>query len=254
MRTPSLPELQNAFARGVFENDTGVRDWIVAPAARFDIYRNSVLANLRNALRSVFPVVLRLTGESFFDQAATHFARQIPSHSGDLHPYGDAFSNFLFDYAPARALAYLPDVARLEWHWHTAFHAADAHPFNIQLLGQVAPADYPRLCFEFQPAFHLLHSDYPVLQIWEVNRRSDAPAEVITLAEGADSLIVYRRVFDVEIAKLSTAEFTLAKALHARETFSAAIEQTLGIAEDFDPSPVLLHWAAAGIITGFRVT
>jgi hypothetical protein len=253
MRTPSLPELQNAFARGVFENDTGVRDW-VAPAARFDIYRHSVLANLRDALRAVFPVVLRLTGQSFFDQAAARFARSIPSHSGDLHRYGGEFPEFLADYAPAQELSYLPDVARLEWHWHTAFHAADTRPFDIASLTGVAPSEYSRLCFDFQPACQLLGSDYPVLRIWDTNRRLDAPLEDISLAEGADSLMVYRRGFDVEIARLSDAEFVLAKALQAREAFGTAIERTLGIAADFDPGPPLLRWVAAGIITSFQIT
>jgi hypothetical protein len=252
MPTPSLSELQSAFARGVFENDTGVCDW-VAPAARFDIYCNSVLANLRNALHAVFPVVVRLTGESFFDQASTRFARQIPSRSGDLHRYGEEFAEFLAGYAPARTLVYLADVARLEWRWHTAFHAADAPPFDIQSLSQVAPADYPQLCFDFQPPLHLIHSNFPILRIWEANSRVDAPAEDISLAEGADSLMVYRRNYDVEIAKLSAAEFTLATALHARETFGAAIEQTLSICADFDPSPVLQRWAMSGIITSFRI-
>jgi hypothetical protein len=252
MRTPSLPELQNAFARDVFKDDTGVRDW-VAPAARFDIYRNSVLANLRNALRAVFPVVVRLTGGSFFDQASTRFARHIPSRSGDLHRYGEEFAEFLAGYAPARTLVYLADVARLEWSWHTAFHAADAHPFDIASLTGVAPSEYSLLCFDFQPACQLLRSDYPVLRIWDTNRRLDAPLEDISLAEGADSLMVYRRNYDVEIAKLSAAEFTLATALHARETFGAAIEQTLSISADFDPSPVLQRWAVSGIITSFRI-
>jgi hypothetical protein len=253
MRTPSLPELQSAFADGVFDNNTVVRDWIVAPAVRFDIYRNSVLANLRNALRAVFPVVLRLTGEAFFDQAATRFARRIASHSGDLHRYGDEFAEFLAHYAPSQTLAYLPDVARLEWHWHTAFHAADSQAFDIPSLTKVDPPDYPRLCFDFQPAFRLLHSEYPVLRIWEVNRHVDAAAEDISLAEGADSLMIYRRSFDVEIARLSTAEFSLATALHAGNTFGVAIEKTLSLAADFDPSPVLLRWAATGIIAGYRV-
>ena len=109
MRTPSLPELQDAFARGVFLDGSRVLDWIESPTARFDIYRSSVLSNFRNALRAVYPVVARLTGEPFFDQAADRYARETRSLSGDLHLYGDLFPDFLTTYAPAEELVYLAD-------------------------------------------------------------------------------------------------------------------------------------------------
>src|SRR5207302_1278637 len=80
----------------------------------------------RKVLASTFPVIKRLVGAAFFDAACEHFVRGHPSTRGDVNHYGCEFAAFLESYAPARALAYLADVARLEWAIDQANIAADA--------------------------------------------------------------------------------------------------------------------------------
>src|SRR2546423_667622 len=81
------------------------------PVPPWDVYRRNVLANLRGALAATYPVVARLVGSAFFDEAARRYALACPSASGDLNDYGASFADFLERYEQARSLAYLPDVA-----------------------------------------------------------------------------------------------------------------------------------------------
>lgn len=253
MPTPSLSDCQDAFARGVFADDNKVPDWIDAPAGRFDIYRSSVLANLRNALRAVFPVVLRLTGDRFFEHAADQFAREHPSHSGDLHRYGGAFADFLAAFPAAQALDYLPDVARLEWFWHEAFHAAGAPALDLDALAQVAFADYEHLRFQFQPACRLLSAPYPVLRIWEANQPVHPVVEEINLRDGAENIIVFRRGHEVMMDRLSAGEQAFARRLHAGAVLGAAAAHAAVVDPGVDAAAALRWLASREIIAGFEV-
>jgi hypothetical protein len=251
MRTPSLPEVQDAFAGGIFLDESRVLDWIESPAARFDIYRSSVLSNFRNTLRAVYPVVLRLTGQQFFDQAADRFSRDTPSTSGDLHRFGDLFPDFLSTYAPTKELVYLADVARLEWLWHKAFHAANSLSLDLRALAQIPPAEYDRLRFQLQPSCRLLRSPYPVLHIWEENQPDNIAVKEINLEEGPDNLIVYRTGFEVLVARLSVAEYAFVESLGAGDTLGTAMARAIDVEPGVDAGASLRRLAVLGIIGGF---
>ena len=76
------------------------------------------------ALRRVFPVCLAILGERSFSGLAREYVRDNPSRCPDLNSYGEGFANFLAIHIPCieilAAFRYLPDLARLEWHWHAA--------------------------------------------------------------------------------------------------------------------------------------
>ena len=93
---------------------------------RLQVYRNNVFVSLLQALADVYPVLVRLVGRDYFDQAARRFVREHPSRSGNLHDFGSELPGFLGRLPEAASLPYLPDVAALEWAWHEAFHAGDA--------------------------------------------------------------------------------------------------------------------------------
>jgi hypothetical protein len=80
---PSLPELQAAFVRGVLDPaDAGIAELIVPAGvtaeARLAVYRRNVLGNYAAALRDVYPAVLRLVGEPFFDRSRDWPRRPVP--------------------------------------------------------------------------------------------------------------------------------------------------------------------------------
>jgi hypothetical protein len=105
-------------------------------AAAIAVYRNNVFSNYRKALREDYAAVLGLVGEGFFHAACDAYIRLHASPSGDLNDFGSAFGTFLESWPPAAQLAYLPDVARLEWAMHLASNAADSSALNLASLAQ----------------------------------------------------------------------------------------------------------------------
>ena len=141
----TLRELQAAIGTAMLGGDAGaaareIEPDGLAPEARLEIYRHHVLTTLTSALEATFPVICRLVDRRF---AA---------------------------FPPCRDLAYLPDVARLEWAMSAALHAPDVDAMDPAILANVATEDMPRLTFAVDPSVSYLESPWPVERIWRANQ------------------------------------------------------------------------------------
>lgn len=245
----SLPDYQRDFANSLMatnELESGTPQQ-VAPMA---IYRNNYFSNLSAALADVYPVVRRLVGAQFFDQMARRFITGSKSTSGNIQEYGADFGDFIGAYLPARELVYLPDVARLEWLCHQAFHAADcaqsAYPKALDMPYQ----HYGRLCFEFHPACRFIESSYPIGTIWHANQPESAADQRIELANAAEYLLIRRPIFTVAVVQLSCAQFVAFKALSEGQNLEAAINAASFVDALFDIEQFLAVVLAPGVASG----
>src|ERR1700730_296805 len=90
-----------------FDPDANVR-------RRVGLYRGNVRTHWRAALANVYPVLLALVGDAYFDALSIAYARSHPSQSGDLNRFGDELPVFMGEYERDRRFRYFADVARLE--------------------------------------------------------------------------------------------------------------------------------------------
>ena len=220
---------------------------------RLDIYRNNVFSNYRSALEAVYPAILSLVGADYFRQAAQRYIERYPSSSGDIHHYGRDFFELLASLPGAAELVYLPDVARLEWSIHAAFHAADHERLDLSRLQSVAAEDYPRLRFVLNPAARLLRSDYPIRRIWQVNLPDYQGDQRVDLAEGGEDLLVMRRNFVMEVEAIATADAAALTAFQRNEMLGQALDVALAIDADFDVGSFLQRYVLNETIAEFRV-
>ncbi len=189
---------------------------------RLNIYRSSVRGIQTDALQAIYPVINALTGERFFRAMAQRYLIAHPSTSGDLHQLGDRLSDFLVSFGPAQALPYLPDVARLEWSWHRAFHAADTRAFDFAKLAQLPAEQQAHIKFALSPGTHLIASDYPIHLIWQANQSSSTEDDaVIELKDTTVALVIFRHGFDVVIESVGKEIFTFLTDVQKQETLEA---------------------------------
>ncbi len=130
---PMLRELQAGFRDALLGGDehaaeATVRGDGLGAAARLAVYRHHVFTSLTAALESTYPVVGRLVDARFFRYVADQYIREHPPVSPCLFEHGAELGDFLARFEPCRHLAYLPDVARLEWAMNAALHAPDVEP------------------------------------------------------------------------------------------------------------------------------
>jgi Putative DNA-binding domain len=235
----SLAETQRRFLADLYGES--------ALAPRAAVYRRNVFANLHDALAAAYPVVLRLVGDAFFREAATHFTRAHPSTRGDLHAFGSQLADFLARYAPARDLGYLPDVARLEWVVAQAFHAADPRRLDLDALASVGEEDRSRMRFYMQDAARLIESQHPIVAIWQANQpaRDGAPEAI-----GPQRALVYREGTSVRVCALGAVPWCFLERVASGATLGAMAEDAvLGnhVAAE------LPRWTHCGVIDAFAL-
>lgn len=247
-----LHDLQTEFAAALLDEHPKMGERVRAgrfPAAQhFQVYRNNLVESLTGALRAVYPVIEKLVGDGFFRYAAHEYLRAHRPRSGNLHDFGDAFAEFLAGFAPAAQLPYLPDVARLEWAWHRAFHAADAPASDFACLGAVPAEQHEKLRFVLHPSAQLLASEFPIVRIFEINQENFDGDPHVELAEGGALALVIRRGLTVYVEPLAAGEAGLLTALAAQQPLGAAVQAALAAQPDFDLTATLADHLRRGTL------
>ncbi|MEI9987268.1 MAG: DNA-binding domain-containing protein [Aliidongia sp.] len=180
---PSLAERQAEFVAALLDPTLPAPSGLAGPPGsvrveRFAVYRNNVAVGLIEALRSGFPVVNRLVGEEFFTAMARLHALRCPPSSPVLLAYGGDFPAFIAEFEPAATLPYLADVARFEWLWLEAFHAADADPLAIEDLRRVPVDRLPGLRLCLHPSTRIVELAHPALAIWRAHQDDGEPTPI----------------------------------------------------------------------------
>lgn len=191
------------FGDALLDAATPTPEGIVGPDGkpapkRFNVYRNNVVASLTEALADTFPAIERLLGEDYFKALAKAFVQEHPPRSPVLIWYGDAFAGFVDTFPPLADYPYLADVARLEWAWLTAYHAADAEPLDPAVLGTLPAECVGDARFVPHPATHCVRSKWPVLSLALANRFAiDAPPDIDLGV--SQSVLITRPGLDVQM-------------------------------------------------------
>ena len=252
---PSLHEVQNAIRMSLLQrDDSTAAAYIVgdelAPEQRLSVYRNTFVSSLANALRLSYPAAFRLVGAEFFEGAAQIFARERPPRGAYLDEYGAELPEFLASFPPAASLAYLPDVARLEWAVNRALHAPDVEPLDVVRLAGLEPTDHDRVRFVTHPSVSLLRADFPVDAIWRaVLAQDDTALAAIDPSAGPVRLMVQRLATGVDVTRTDERAWRFAAGLCASQPLGAALDASVGI----DAPALLAEHIAAGRFIGFSL-
>ena len=255
---PSLDKLQQDICDAVCgDDDARLADFIAGdgmdPHARLRIYRNHAIITLTDALKAVYPVVCRLVGDGFFAYAAHEFMREHMPEKPSLAEYGGGLPDFLALFPSCRHLAYLADIARLEWGINQALHAEDATAIARNDLSGISAADASRLVLTLHPSFRLLESRWPIERIWRANQTDGDLDLEIDLDSGGVRLQIHRRGDQVALKSLTDCEFAFLRALASGESLADAADAALRIDLLFDLTVVLSTLLEEGSVSGFQL-
>jgi Putative DNA-binding domain len=179
-----------------------------------------------------FLATCKIAGEEFFKAAARRFIAAEPPRSPIMMFYGDAFPSYLAEFAPARSVPYLADVARLEAARTRAYHAADAKPLTRDALA-AAPLDtLTGMRFTLHPSLEIVSSSYPIVTIFAMN---SGLMELGPIADwrGEDALVI-RPEYEVEVRRLSPGARIFLENLADKKEFGEAAGVASAASADFD--------------------
>ena len=247
-----LRDLQRGFAAFLVTGDAApladqVTDARVSAVQCLNIHRNNVTITLREALAAVYPVVQQLVGSEFFADAARNHVREYPCRSGNLHDFGREFPETLAGDGRLQHLAYLPDVAALEWAFHEVFHGPHSDGLDFAKLQDRDATQFSELRFSLHPGLRLLKSQHPVLTIWEAHQSGEMP-DTLDLGIGGERVLLVRPRLQVELHRLSVAEFAFLNSLSSNATLEEATETACACDDAFDLESRLTALVAGHVI------
>jgi hypothetical protein len=218
-------------------------------ARRFAVYRNNIFVSLIAALEARYPVARRLVGDEFFRAMARAFAGRNKPRSAVLVHYGADFPHFVAQFAPARDLAYLADVARIENAWVESYHSAEAETLSVEALAACGMAKLTDSRLVFHPAARLLRSHHPAASIW-AGHQGKSDVEPPEHWRGEDTLVT-RPDADVCARILPAGGYAFAHALQDGATLGEA--HAIADFDGFDPGSHLIGLIEAGAISRLGV-
>ena len=243
------PSYAAVFAAALLDSDRATPAAVAGPHGksarkRYSVYRNNVTVSLVNALATVFPATMRLTGVDFFRAMARFHVRATPPTSPLLFEYGRDFPDFIERYEYARSMPWLADVARIERAWLDAYHAADGEPLAPNVLASIPPERLAEAVLTPHPATRIVCSRFPALTIFAANR-SDGPVGRIAATEPEDALAT-RPGLEVIVRRLPPGSAIFLKRLIAGEPLGAAAAVALADSPAFDLSANIAGMLEAG--------
>jgi hypothetical protein len=177
----TLAHQQQQFLQAIYQHAT--------QDERLSIYADNTRLTLIELLRSSYPVIDKIVGADFFTALARHYVQQYPQTQADRHQYGADLSAFLKTFAPAAQLAYLSDLATLEWAYHRAYFADDAQAMTFETL-QALAAHGDDFSLPLHPSVQHITVDYNVLEIWQAHQQEDIPS--LQLQHHTQHLLIWR--------------------------------------------------------------
>lgn len=249
-----LARFQNDFLLALYHPDSATTTPATVAALveqpGFAVYRNTILKGCIDALEANFPVVARLVGSAWFRAAALPYVRAMPPTSVMLMDYGLDFPDFLTDFAPARELPYLADVARLDRCWTEAHMAADAPALDADSLATLTAEALGELQLCPHPATRWAwHPDQPIYALWRANREQvHLDPDLPWVGDGA---LLTRAAHDGVVRWQAAGPGLCAflDACAANRALAEAAQAALHAQPDLDLARLLADLIAAGALT-----
>jgi len=220
----------------------------IALPERLKVYRNNIVGSLTDVMIASHPILEKLVGREFLEIMARAFVLENPPAHGCLNMYGAGFDTFIENYELARALPYLPDIARLEIAMNESYYAADDAPLKAEDLSGLAPE---KINLILRHNVRLLASKYPVDKIRDFCIEDD-PDKTMNVDTGGVTLMVARPNLKVKIVKLASDEYEMLTALEQGTALNKALEAVIRSHENFDFQGFLARHVKLEAFTGLK--
>ncbi len=247
-------KLYRDFHRAILENDSALITNEIKPHARltvseqFSIYADGYRIRLAQAIRSDYPVLLKLLGNFVFDSLAQAYIEANPPVSYNLDFYPHGFAGFVSKNCSNR---FAVELATLEAAVAEVFMLADSNALSMAEFSNITPENFADMTMKLRMSCRLIEFLYPVSD-WLSAARSqenlpDAPMQ------SKNFLVVVRHNNEVQRHSLCEQEFSILENLSNGKTVAASLEDVM----DKEPEKAgyiaenirdwFMKWVVAGI-------
>ncbi|HEX3422654.1 MAG TPA: putative DNA-binding domain-containing protein [Sphingomicrobium sp.] len=137
------------------------------------VHANNIAHARHVALADTYPRLRKQMGTESFDALAGRFLDSPAVLDRSLDGLGQGLDALVED-------PRYHDLARAEWAWLQAFHAAERQPLSLADLGMMNPEKLLRASFGLHPATHIVAIERPGNFLWDEPIAGDGDCLLIT--------------------------------------------------------------------------
>ena len=139
------------------------------PNNGLSIYQNNLLMTALRSLSINYPVIESMIGDHAMYVLTRRLLDMDKPASGDWAEWGSKLSTCLLNSELYESYPYLPDIASVEWAFHSASRN-EVLAFDSNSLHKLSNSDLENIHCILSPSVSLLPSAYPQYQIWQAHR------------------------------------------------------------------------------------
>lgn len=241
-----LAQWQSAFVNALAQqqNDASLLDLVAnEQKGRFHIYQNNAFQAQLNALQQAFPVCHIVVGELCFSQLVKRYILRYPLHELNLNRYGQNFPAWLareiVEHNAFKDLAYLGELAQLEWLINQSYYAMDCDSFMVNhnefsLLASLPDAAQQQAILLLSPGVSLMSCEFPVDKVWQKyqpHRLSHGQVEQDSASSNSNRvadkkqdkprhLVIYRQQYHSKVCSVEPKQMQLLQAIASQQTLA----------------------------------
>ena len=200
-------------------------------------------------LSAGFPVVRRLVGDDSFRTMAHRFIGGGPRNATLLRAYADTFPRFLRSQSRAASFAYVADIAELELAYSKARACSGAPAVSAGASLSLPAERFEELRIRFLPSMALVASRFPIVTIWENNRRGGHDGSIERW--GGEAALVARPALEVRVWRLPPGGHVFFAALADGQAVAAAAAAARVTTPDFELAANRAILIRCGVVVGF---
>ena len=176
----------------------------------FEVYHDSYVQKLTEALEKTFEAVYWVVGADLFNKIAKQYIDTEPSVSYNLEDYGGNFPEFLNGHRLTKGVPFLPDLARFEWTYKNLYHRANPEPLPSDRIQDILHADDCRI--RFIDAMEIFASPFRVSEMWQ---RRFEPAYMFEdiVWEYPEWVLMFKRDHEIHLQHINHTEAILLEEL-----------------------------------------
>ena len=220
-----------------------------SPGQRALVYRNSGMLALVEALRSNYPRLNALMGESFFSEMAKAYIHQHPAKKRSLVGYGEQLAHFIDSQVNEHKLAWLGDLARLDRAWLEAHLAADAPPLTADQIASIPHEQLLAALIEFHPRLQIVETRWDMAPLWLNLKAGILPDTDQSLDDIPSAMMFWRPKGEVLAKSLPPEGYALLETLLLGMGLNDACSLLIETQPDVDLSTLIAGIFSADVVT-----
>ena len=208
-----LNQLQLQFSEALLYKNDLIKDQIkekknFTRSELLQVYRNSFVMGVTEALAITYLHTQALVGEEFFNSVTRAFILQTPPAENNIITYGEGFSDFLNTLPQLKEMPYIAEMASFEWLLEqTSGKQITTKTLDIEKLSALQEDQFEQLLFQVPSQISLFSSEQDIFKLYKMLINNDL--QETDLNHKCYLVLKKQLDFSVELIELSKDQFML---------------------------------------------